>query len=141
MKMKTIKYLLAGVVLFMVSCTDNWEEHYGLETTGEESAVVSPLNLLEYLREQPRYSKFVEALERTNVAEELTRDQFLTVWAVDNQAMEALATIDLADSFIVNYHVNNLSFSLNKLKEGQLLRALNGKYIPIKNGAGKGVTV
>ena len=130
--MKKIIFLLAGFVLFIASCTDKWEEHYGLDSAGEESSVVSPLNLLEYLESQPQYSSFVEALKRTNVAQELTRDQVLSVWVVDNEAMEALSTIEMADSFVMKYHVNNLSFSLNKLKDGQRLRALNGKYIPVR---------
>ena len=130
--MKKIALLLAGFVLLVASCTDKWEEHYGLESGREESSVVSPLNLLEYLESQPQYSEFVAALKRTNVAEELTRDQVLSVWAVNNEAMEGLSTIEMADSFVMKYHVNNLSFSLNKLKEGQRLRALNGKYIPVR---------
>lgn len=130
--MKTLKYFLAGLVIFSISCTDSWDEHYKSETEGE-AAIASPLNLLEYLKAQPKYTKFVEVLERTNVAEELVRDQYLTVWAVDNEGMEALSSLEMADSFVIKYHINNLSFSLSKLKDGYRLRALNGKYIPVKN--------
>ena len=66
---KIIKYLLAACVFMIVSCNDDWDEHY---QSGEEEFTASPLNLLDYLKTQPRYSKFVEVLERTNVAEELT---------------------------------------------------------------------
>lgn len=134
-------YVLAGLVFLLMSCADSWEEHYEPAAEGEQATVVSPLNLLEYLKTQPRYAKFVEALERTNVARELTRDQFLTVWAVDNAGMEALASTGLADTFVVKYHINNLSFSLNKLKDGYRLRALNGKYIPVSNPGDKRITV
>ncbi len=139
--MKKLTYILTGFIIFMVSCTDNWEEHYGLESAEDASSVVSPLNLLEYLKTQPQYSGFVEALEKTNVAEQLTRDQFLTVWAVNNQAMEELSAIGLPDTTIVKYHVNNLSFSVNKLKPGQRLRSLSGKYIPVQQGGGSGLRV
>lgn len=122
----------------MVSCTDDWDEHY---QSGEEDFTASPLNLLDYLKSQPRYSKFVEVLEQTNVAEELTRDQFLTVWAVDNEGMEKRASLGIPDSFLIKYHLNNLSFSENKLKDGYRLRTLNGKYIPVTNTGSGSVSV
>jgi uncharacterized surface protein with fasciclin (FAS1) repeats len=137
--MKTIKYLLILSALVYAACADKWDEHYGLNSSDKEASVVSPLNLLEYLKTQPQYSKFVEELEKTNVAEELTRDQYLTVWVVNDDAMSEFdsiksiqySTFSLTDTFLAKFHINNLTFGVDKFKDGVRLKSLNGKYIAI----------
>jgi hypothetical protein len=129
--MRNILYV--AILIFsgvFVSCSDKWDNHYSSSSVND-SALVSSLNLLEYLKTIPDYSKFVEALESTGVAEELTRDQDLTVWAVNNEAMEALSSMNMTDTFIMEYHVNHLSFSINKLTNGLRIQTLNEKYISV----------
>ncbi|MBD8490693.1 fasciclin domain-containing protein [Echinicola sp. CAU 1574] len=128
--MKNLKYIIGMLLICCFSCKETWDEHYGLEGA-DESHVVSSLNLLDYLKSKPEYSKFVEALEANGIAEELTRDQYLSVWAVNNDAMEALQAMDLEAEFVLRYHVNNLTYDMSKLRDGLRLRSLNGKYIPV----------
>ena len=128
--MKNI-FIIGLLVLLFASCKDKWDDHYSLNSMGNDS-IVSNLNLLDYLRTQPQYSKFVDALEKTGVAQELSRDQYLTVWAVDNDAMSQLESIGMVDTFVMQYHVNYLKFTYDKLKDGMRLKALNNKYIPVK---------
>lgn len=130
--MKQLAYIVALLLLTFYSCSEKWDEHYG---DGEKSeGFVSSLNLLDYLKSNAEYSKFVEVLERTGVAEELTRNQDLTVWAVKNDAMDALASMTaFTDTFIIQYHVNNLSFGKAKLADGLRMRSLNGKYISVSS--------
>lgn len=129
--MKKLVYISVLIAILFTSCNKKWDDHYNANLTDQDS-IVSNLNLLDYLKTQPQYSKFVETLEKTGVAQELSRDQYLTVWIVDNDAMSKLETIGMTDTFIVKYHINYLKFTLNKLKEGMRLKALNNKYIPIK---------
>jgi uncharacterized surface protein with fasciclin (FAS1) repeats len=128
--MKQLLYAVTVLLVMVFSgCSDIWNEHYN---TSEDDKVVSPLSLLEYLKTKPEYSVFVEALESTGVAEELMRDQNLTVWAITNEAMAELQSVELfTDTFVMQYHINNLAVGKNKLFNGQRIPALNGKYIQL----------
>ncbi|UCS94986.1 fasciclin domain-containing protein [Echinicola marina] len=129
--MKNLKYIMGLLLLLSMACNEVWDEHYGLDGGDESAYVVSSLNLLDYLKSIPDYSKFVEALEQYGIAEELTRDQYLSVWAVNNEAMQALESMDLDKEFVLRYHINNLTYDMSKLRDGLRLRSLNGKYIPV----------
>lgn len=115
------------VAMYTTSCQDQWDKHYSAE-----SKTVSDLNVLEYLKSKPEYSEFVKVLEETGVDEELTRNQDLTVWVINNDNFvnfeEAIVT---SDTFTIQYHINNLSIGVNKMVDGLRLPSLNGKYIPI----------
>ncbi|MFB6320699.1 fasciclin domain-containing protein [Saccharicrinis sp. FJH54] len=129
--MKRLTYILGLAILLFAACKDNWKEHYD-----EGNSTVSSQSVLEYLKSNHDYDKFVAALEATGVAEELQRDQNLTVWAVNNEAMDQLAELEkmFTDTFIMQYQINNLSFGYSKLYDGLRLRSLNGKYISVSLG-------
>lgn len=124
--MKHIAYLVV-LVLLTFSCKEKWDEHYG---DGQKSKdVVSPLNVLDYLKSKSEYSKFVEALEKTGVDQQLMRNQDLTVWAINNENMTELE--GTSDTSRMEYHINNLVFGKEKLEDGLRMRSLNGKYIMV----------
>ncbi|MBN2164702.1 MAG: fasciclin domain-containing protein [Marinilabiliaceae bacterium] len=127
--MKRIVYILGLVLFIIAACNEKWNEHY--EEIDDSS--VSSLNLLQYLKTQPNYSKFVTALEETGVAKELERDQNLTIWAVNNDAMDKLTEMQITftDTFIMQYHVNYLSFGYSKLYDGLRMKSISGKYISV----------
>lgn len=126
--MNKLSYIIIGLAAFLFSCKETWDEHY---EAAASDAVVSPLNLLDYLKSQPEYTDFVEALERHGIAEELSRDQYLSVWAVNNEAMANLSALGLEEEYVLRYHINNLTYDMSKLRDGLRLRSLNGKYIPV----------
>ncbi|MFR9166507.1 MAG: fasciclin domain-containing protein [Dysgonomonas sp.] len=110
------------------ACSDDWDDHYKTRPDNEE---MSPLTLKEYFEGNSSYSKFYELLKSTGVADELGKDQYLTVWAIDNDHYDYTGLESLNDSLVAKYHVCNLSFGLNDLKDGLRIRALNGKYVTI----------
>lgn len=125
--MKQFAYLIALMLFTFYSCAEKWDEHYG---DGEKSQkIVSPLNVLDFLKSKSEYSKFVAVLEKTGVSAELVRNQELTVWAINNENMAELE--NTTDTFRVQYHVNNLTFGREKLANGVRMRSLNGKYISV----------
>ncbi|MFC0878266.1 fasciclin domain-containing protein [Saccharicrinis sp. FJH2] len=130
--MKRLTYILGLAILLLGACQDNWKEHYD-----EGNSTISSQSVLEYLKSNHDYDKFVAALEATGVAEELERDQNLTVWAVNNEAMDQLADLEkmFTDTFIMQYQINNLTFGYSKLYDGLRLRSLNGKYISVSLGS------
>ncbi|WP_437921060.1 fasciclin domain-containing protein [Sphingobacterium sp. LRF_L2] len=117
--------ILFTAVLF-TGCKKNWDAHYGDEGT------VSNLDLLSYLKTQPEYSEFVAKLEEYGLAEELQRDQNLTIWAVSNDKMAALSSLGDDLKFILSYHINSLVYDNTKLKDGLRLMTFNGKYLTVR---------
>jgi len=127
--MKKFTILIYTLIFGLLSCQKTWNDHY---TEAEISdGVVSPLNLLDYLKSVPEYSKFVAKLTETGLDEELSRDQYLTVWVVNNEQMEKLEQMDLDETFVLKYHINNLTYDESKLKAGLRLKTLSGKYLSI----------
>src|SRR5690606_12607878 len=124
--MKKIIYAAVCLMTILAGCSKNWDAHYG-----EEEGTVSPLNLLDYLKSQPQYSDFVAKLEQYDLAEELERDQNLTIWAVSNEKMSALEALGEDTKFILRYHINSLMYDNTKLKSGLRVMTFNGKYLSI----------
>lgn len=128
--MKNIILIVVAVFsMVMTACQKKWADHYDV-TEGNE--VVSPLNLLDYLKSKPEYSTFVSKLVEHGLDKELERDQTLTVWAVPNDKMVELSNLGYDEDYILKYHINNLVFDKTKLKTGLRLMTLNGKYLTIE---------
>ncbi|MBN1925643.1 MAG: hypothetical protein JW798_07405, partial [Prolixibacteraceae bacterium] len=79
--MKNILIILA-TVLFLFSCNDKWDTYYNDQ---EEDLEISPLTLYEYFEGEAVYSQFFSLLKDYDVADQLARDQELTVWAVRDE--------------------------------------------------------
>ena len=126
--------LLSMITLLIGACSKSWDDHYG-EEQGQIS--VSSLNLLEYLKTKPQYSEFVAKLEEFDLAQELERDQNLTVWAVSNDKMEALSSLGDDLQYVLRYHLNSLTWDKTKIEKGARIMTLNGKYLTVENQAGE----
>lgn len=128
MKNIALLMIILGTVL-LGACQKNWNEHY---KDGEESEVVSPLNILAYLETQPQYSAFVAKLKEYGLDKELVRDHTLTVWAVSNEQMAALSDMGFDEDYVMKYHINSLVFDQTKLKTGLRLMTFNNKYLTVE---------
>ena len=124
--MKKIIYAAVCIFTVLTSCQKSWNSHYG-----EEETNVSSLNLLDYLKTQPQYSDFVAKLEEYGLAEELSRDQNLTIWAVSNEKMAELNELGEDSKFILRYHINSLMYDNTKLKGSVRVMTFNGKYLTV----------
>ena len=125
--MKRIPIFILIVVL-LTSCSDKWDTHYNNNFNDED---ISPLTLYEYFEGDADYSQFFNLLKEQNVADQLSRDQELTVWAVknDNYDISVVGSIDL--SLVANYHVNNLLLKNSDFKSGLRIPMLNGVYLTL----------
>lgn len=124
---KTIIYLLL-IHFLMISCNKNWENYYGeknLQTIDESS-----LTLVEFFQKYTDYSKYYNELKTVGLDSELSKDQQITVWAVDNAAMDASDLIS-TDTMRMKYHFNYLPFIHTDLKDGLRIRSLTGVYLQI----------
>ena len=144
-----IKYILPLLVLGgMSSCTDTWDDHYGVAED------VPTTTLLDRVQEKPQLSNFLAVLQKTHVynnnhatsvtfAELLGADQTLTVWAPLNGTYNADSLLQLCQTvkgdstvgqhFVMNHIAHNL-YNMSG-QEVQDVLMLNNKYLPLHGNA------
>jgi len=130
--MKKIFIILSFVCPFLVSCNDTWDDYF----YGDKEMVVdeSSKTLTEFFQENQEYSQFYDQLKKTELDKELTKDQQLTLWVANNEAM-SVSGIESNDILRMQYHMNYLPFIRSNLKNGLRIRSLNGIYLQItQNG-------
>jgi hypothetical protein len=125
--MKKIHFLLTGIVFALFSCNESWNEYYFGTKVSEETV---NMTVAEYLEQTADYSEFYNMLKNTGITPELTKNQQITVWAVNNTAM-ANSGILPNDTLRMKYHVNHLPFILSDLKDGLRIQSFNGIYMQI----------
>lgn len=132
--MRNILFYIFFPVVFLFSCQNNWDDHYTQES-GNSDGEDASMNLLEYLEAKPDYSEFVKLLKETGVAEQLTRNQVLTVWAPTNATFPAaeLAAMPEKDKItLCENHLNYIALYNTKLSDSKLVKSLAGKNLEIK---------
>lgn len=129
--MRNLVITLIGFALIL-SCSDEWDKHYNDKAENEE---ISSSSLYEYLEETGGYSKFFELLKSTGLSDELSKDQYLTIWAVDNENFDMSVFGNMSDTLVAGYHLNYLSFGASDLKNGQRIQSMNNIYINISKEA------
>ncbi len=115
------------MVLLFSSCNEKWADYYS-GASGKETQL--DITIVEYLQAHPEYSKFYDMLKSTGLDKELTKDQQLTIWVVNNDSMDASGILP-NDTLRMEYHMNYLPFLLADLKPGVRIRSLNGIYFQI----------
>lgn len=124
---KPIIYLYALLALICTSCADKWDEYYHGERAKEEEL---DLTIQEFFAEHSEYNTFYKELEACGLDKEFEKDQQLTLWVVDNDAM-ASAGLEPKDTIRMEYHMNYLPFLQSDLKDGLRIPTLNNIYLQI----------
>ncbi len=126
--MKKIFIILFIVCPFLISCNNTWDDYF----YGDQGLEVdkSSMTLTEFFQENPEYSQYFDLLKNTGLDKELTKDQQLTLWVANNEAMSA-SGIESNDTLRMEYHMNYLPFIRTDLKNGLRIRSLNGIYLQI----------
>jgi len=127
--MKKTYIFLAFIAFALSSCNDKWAEYYFGAPKGE---VQLDMSTTEFLNSHSEYGKFYDMLKKTGLDKELTKDQQLTIWVVNNEGMDA-SGIAANDTLRMKYHMNYLPFIQSNLKTGLRIRSLNGIYFQITN--------
>ena len=132
--MKKKIFSLLFLASLFTACQDKWEEYYtenpnaGLEDGATE-------NLMEILRNDANYSKFVSLLEITGMDKELERDQILTVWAPTdaNYPEEVINAMSEEEKVILcENHINYIALYNTKLQDEKVVKTLAGKNLVLK---------
>lgn len=128
--MKKLALLLTIIVILLEACSDSWDNHYNDETTSDQT---SNITLYEYFENEPSYQSFFELLQDAQIAEEMEKDQYLTVWAVKNENFDLSGIGNMDSSHVAKYHLNYLSLEKANLKTGLRIQTLNGIYLTISD--------
>lgn len=127
--MKKVYYILAGLVFLFTACNQKWDDYYFGSSNTEEDLETT---IVQYLAAHPEYSQFTSMLDKTGLYSELQRDQQMTIWVADNNAMNVSGVTD-TDTLRMKYHMNHLPFQRSDLKSGLRILSLNGIYFQIGN--------
>lgn len=111
----------------MISCGDSWDEHYKQEGGSDSGVEISGNNLLDFLSTKSEYSKFVDLLTTTGISEELSKNQVLTVWAINNDNMSEIPQDSTLRRNLALHHINSMALYSPKLEDGKLVKTLSGK--------------
>lgn len=119
----------------LIACQDKWEAYYKEKQPESGEIAALDVNLLDYLKEQAEYSEFVKLLEETGVADELTRNQILTIWAPVNETFpsQGVAAMSMEDKIaLCQNHINYIALYNTKLENDKLIKTLAGKNLLIE---------
>ncbi|GAB6011664.1 fasciclin domain-containing protein [Viscerimonas tarda] len=126
--MKKIFLLLVASAFIFISCSDEWDKHYNSNVDNED---VSTQTLKEYFDNESSYSQFYDLLKSAKFADEMSKNQYLTVFAVKNENYDDSEYENLSDSLLGGYHICNLAFGQTELKQGLRIMCMNGIYVTI----------
>lgn len=136
--MNRIILMICFLTGLLIACQDKWEDYYKEQQTGGDGIAALEANLLEYLKEQPEYSEFVKLLEETGVADELNRNQILTVWVPINETFPSaeVNAMSMEDKVVLcKNHLNYIALYHTKLEDDKLIKTLAGKNLLVKEVA------
>ena len=98
MRYKGIICLILGIGGSIVSCNDDWDEHYS------RNGSIPEVSLMDMILNDSQLTKFSQILMKTGADSLLTSTQTYTVWApVD----EALSSVDMDDEAALQRMVKN----------------------------------
>jgi hypothetical protein len=122
--------LIILLCLAVISCTrEEWKDHY--DTRHEQV----DMKIWDAVKEEPRYSKFVEYMEEYQLDSLFELDQFYTLFIPDNDALEAMTdTAGPIDKTLAN-HISRTVFLTSHIGEIRKLQVLNGKFAVIEQSA------
>ncbi len=164
--MKTFKYIsslalaLAGATLALMSCADEWDNHYNGH--GFDSAADAP-SLLELVKADKDLSEFLRVAEHVGYDKVLSSPQSLTLWAPIITSAQADSIINLYDeqkrtlvtmpdgsqrntkdkdnTAITQFMQNHMALygrSVSSVYEDSI-RMMNGKYMVLSSNSLNGV--
>lgn len=134
--MNKITYIIIAMVLgIMFSCENKWDEHY-FKSTATGSTFDG--NMLEYVKSNPSFSKFYDILVETGLDAELGKNQIMTLWLPNNDAIDELNLTNEEMVKLVMYHINITAIYddqfeniINDPSLRARIKTLNDKYITL----------
>ena len=125
MKNNIINALLLLIApLLIVSCSQEWDEHFNAEVTEK-----SELSIFEYIKSKPELSVFAQMVEMTGYDKLLSENQTFTVWAPVNTSLVGFNLNDEEEVLkTVRNHITRFSVPSSGIQTRTMLM-LNNKLL------------
>lgn len=127
---KNIKYIFIALIglVFALSCTDQWDDHYDANANPQLTN-----NVMDLISADPQLNRFEELLVKSGYDKELRGSKTYTVWAPTTEALSSLKDSVLNDSALLKKFVeNHICYSqvfTNEFTSSRKIRTLAGKSI------------
>lgn len=133
-----LKYnpIIIALIVFttLVSCKDDWDDHY------EQIDVRLESDILTALSKDADYSSFLTYLKETHTDSLLMASQSYTVWAPNNEAFELIPTEVLNDpemlKLLMENHIGRNTYTSESFEDIVLVKMFNGKYLDFRKTGG-----
>jgi hypothetical protein len=116
--------------LLVVSCKDNWEDHY----QAEEEEV--DMNIWEFIKTQPKYSLFVEKMIEYDLDTLFESELSYTLFIPGESSLESLQDTSVSVGQILTYHISPTLFQVTNVRTSRKIQTKYGKYATIENAKG-----
>jgi hypothetical protein len=121
------RYFGLGLLIFalfiLYSCVnEDWEDHY--------SSYNEKINmkLWDAIREEPRFTKFVEYIKEYDLDTFLCAGHTYTLFIPDNDAFDTFVEIEGFVDKILSHHISPTVFLTRNIQQSKKLLTLSGKY-------------
>ncbi len=111
--------LLSGIH----GCTDPWDDYYKAEDTRVN------MNLWDAVRQEPRFSTFVEEVENLSLDTLFRNGLTHTIFLPGNEALSQMLDTALNPEQVVLYHISPTLFLSGVVQDKRRLQTLTGKYV------------
>lgn len=124
-----IAMMMLGVVLLASCQSSEWDDHFSMSSSDQ--------TLMEAIDANPQLSEFSKVVKANGLQSMLSSSQSFTVFAPDNNAMQALSlNSDTLNLFLYN-HICRYVYSLGDVASADentlRIKMLNGKYQNLQN--------
>lgn len=128
-----MKYMLALLMpMFLFSCGDLWENHYGNSKTEilNDQVLIVNQSSEQYIQSVDSLSDMYNFLKDNGIFDKLkAKDQLHTLFMVYNSDYAAVDTANA--TFISNSHVTDISISPSNLYDKERILMWHGKYVSV----------
>lgn len=125
------KILFAALILSVVGCTDNWDEHYNTQPETINA------NVWDAVKAKSELSSFVALIEKYKYDTLFVTDDTYTIFAPDNSAIAKLQESQISDTTILNYHISRHFVQPVDIQGKRKLQTLAEKYSTFDRVDGK----
>lgn len=121
------KISIGWMLLFLVACTPEWDDHYD---AGQ--ATVTDQTVMEYIGSRPEYSAFAALLKEVGTDTVFTGSNQVTVWVPANDKVPDLSGLsDSLRRLTIKNHVSMLPYTTTDMKDQTRVTAFSGKKLGI----------
>ncbi|HEY3369357.1 MAG TPA: fasciclin domain-containing protein [Prolixibacteraceae bacterium] len=125
------KIILAALIVTVIGCTDNWDDHYYNQPETING------NVWDAIKGNSELSSFVSLMEKYQYDTLFLTDDTYTLFVPDNSAMASMQASQVSDTTILNYHISRYYVQPADIQGKRKLQTLADKYSTFEELNGK----